>query len=133
MEESKVKVEQFADISKFKTAPRQEGMGRLWIATGERIKAECHVSTAKESGNIWLETTGAEPKYINLGKRFDSCQSMEPGYATIVANVMTPNADLTEEQLRSVEKKWGTSSTDNYRQALRDDLVQFHFAKEVEA
>jgi len=128
---TKKEVEKFAKISKFNTAPRLEGTERFWLSTGERIKCDVNVNES-QAGNLWLETieTG---DYISPGRRFSLIQDYEVGEtATIIANVMEPNDNITDEQLQAVEDKFGADSVRGYKEALKNNYVQFHYAKDFE-
>ena len=123
--------EQFVDLSKLKFAPAMEGMERFWISTGGRAKLLCDARESK-AGNVFLKSTD-DVYYVNSGRSFDAIQNIPVGeQLTVIANVMEPNGNITEADIKSVEETFGRNMAD-FREAQSKGYNQLHFARELVA
>ena len=124
-----VQQEQFVDLSKLKFAPAMVGMERFWISTGDRAKLECEALESKSS-NVYLKSVDGV-YYVNSGRAFSTIQQIPIGeQLNIIANVMKPNGNITDADIKSVEAKFG-NNLDEFRKAQKEGYVQLHYAREI--
>ena len=122
---------QVLDLSKYSFAPPMEGMEKFWITTGDRGRVDVMSHSAEESGNIYFKTTDEANLYIHLGRSFKTLQQVAPELSlTFIVNVMKPNPNTSEANIRSVEKEYNRDMT-TFREAQKKNYFQLHFAREV--
>lgn len=94
------------------------------------------IAALSGKGTIYLNTLNEQGESINIkaggNANYEVIQTLEPGEHEVIVNVMQPNKDITAAQLDSLDARYGSSATEQYRKALKDNLVAVQFERLVD-